>query len=490
MNNYEFWFVVGSQFLYGAETLRQVAENARVITKKLESSESIPANCKIVYKDTVKTAEEITRIVKEANYRDDCAGVIVWMHTFSPSKMWINGLSLLQKPYLHLHTQFGRRIPNLEIDMDFMNLHQSAHGDREHGFIDARMRSARKVVAGYWQDAPVQAKISSWMRSAIGFCVSKALKVVRFGDNMREVAVTEGDKIEAQLKFGWQVNTWPVGALAEEIANVNDGDVDNLMRTYAQIYEIATEDLEAVRYQAREEIAIKRILDREGAGAYTDTFQDLYGIDQLPGLATQHLMAQGYGFGAEGDWKTSAMTHIIKQMTDGKGGSSFIEDYTYDLEPGKERCLGAHMLEVCPTIAAGKPRIEVHPLGIGDRNPPARLVFEGRVGKAILVTLVDMGGRFRLIVHDVEAVDPGMDMPNLPVARVMWRPEPNLIDGTHCWILSGGAHHSVLSYDATAEMMRDWAELMGIEFVHIDKDTTVEGLKNQLFLMDLAWKLR
>ena len=277
--------------------------------------------------------------MKEANYRDDCAGVIVWMHTFSPSKMWINGLSLLQKPYLHLHTQFERRIPNLEIDMDFMNLHQSAHGDREHGFIDARMRSARKVVAGYWQDAPVQAKIASWMRSAIGFCVSKALKVVRFGDNMREVAVTEGDKIEAQLKFGWQVNTWPVGALAEEIANVNDGDVDNLMRTYAQIYEIATEDLEAVRYQAREEIAIKRILDREGAGAYTDTFQDLYGIDQLPGLATQHLMAQGYGFGAEGDWKTSAMTHIIKQMTDGKGGSSFIEDYTYDLKPGKERCL-------------------------------------------------------------------------------------------------------------------------------------------------------
>ncbi len=490
MNNCEFWFIVGSQFLYGAETLRQVAENARVIAERLGSSESIPANCRIVYKDTVKTADEITKIVKEANYRDNCAGIIVWMHTFSPSKMWINGLSLLQKPYLHLHTQFGRNIPNTEIDMDFMNLHQSAHGDREHGFIDARMRSARKVVVGYWQDASVQTKIAKWMRSAIGYCVSKSLKVVRFGDNMREVAVTEGDKVEAQLKFGWQVNTWSVGALAEEIANVRDGEVEELMRTYAQVYEIATEDLEAVRYQAREEIAIKRILDREGACAYSNTFQDLYGMDQLPGLATQHLMAQGYGFGAEGDWKTSAMTHIIKQMTDGKGGSSFIEDYTYDLEPGKELCLGAHMLEVCPTIAAGRPRIEVHPLGIGDRNPPARLVFEGRVGKAILVTLVDMGGRFRLIVHDIETVKPMMEMPNLPVARVMWRPEPNLIDGTHCWILAGGAHHSVLSYDATAEMMEDWANMMGIEFVHIDKNTTVEALKKQLFLMDIAWKLR
>lgn len=488
--NNEFWFVVGSQYLYGEATLRQVANDAEKIAAGLGASEFLPADCKIVCKQVVKTAEEITRIVKEANYNDDCAGIIVWMHTFSPSKMWINGLSLLQKPYLHLHTQFGRNIPDLEIDMDFMNLHQSAHGDREHGFIDARMRSARKIVVGYWQDEPVRQKIGSWMRSAIGFRVSKRLKVVRFGDNMREVAVTEGDKVEAQLKFGWQVNTWPVGSLAEEISKVAEPEVDDLFKDYENSYEVNTDDIESVRYQAKMEIAIKRILEREGASAFCNTFQDLYGMDQLPGLASQHLMSLGYGFGAEGDWKISALTHIVKQMTKDRSDASFMEDYTYDLEPWKELCLGAHMLEVCPSIASGKAKIEVHPLGIGDRNPPARLVFEGKAGKAVLITLIDIGGRFRLIVHDVEAVTPTLKMPSLPVARVMWRPEPDLLVGTHCWILAGGAHHSVLSYSATAEMMEDWAEMMGIEFVHITKDTTVENLKQQLFFSDLAWKLK
>lgn len=488
--NNEFWFIVGSQFLYGEETLQQVAKNAEKIASSLGGSKFLPPNCKVVYKQTVKTAEEIVQIVKEANFNDDCTGIIVWMHTFSPSKMWINGLALLQKPYLHLHTQSGRNIPDREIDMDFMNLHQSAHGDREHGFIDARMRSPRKIVVGYWQDDPVQQKIASWMRSAIGYRVSKNLKVVRFGDNMREVAVTEGDKVEAQLKLGWQVNTWPVGSLVEEMDKVIDGEIDELLKEYENTFEINTDDLPSVRYQAKIEIAIRRVLEREGAGAYCNTFQDLYGMEQLPGLASQHLMSKGYGFGAEGDWKISAMTHILKQMTSDHPDASFMEDYTYDLEAGNELCLGSHMLEVCPSIAAGKAKIEVHPLGIGDRNPPARLVFEGKAGKAVLVTLVDMGGRFRLIVHDVEAVTPTLEMPNLPVARVMWRPEPNLIIGAHCWILAGGAHHSVLSYSVTAEMMEDWAEMMGIEYVHISKDTTVESLKQQLFFSDIAWKLR
>lgn len=485
----EFWFVVGSQFLYGPETLERVASDARTIAEALDASPLIPGH--VVYKVTAKTAEEITQVVKEANYDDSCAGIITWMHTFSPSKMWINGFALLQKPYLHFHTQFGRNIPDKEIDMDFMNLHQSAHGDREHGFIGARMRLARKVVVGYWKDEPVQAQIGSWMRSAIGYKVSKNLKVVRFGDNMREVAVTEGDKVEAQIKLGWQVNTWPVGELAAEVDKVSEADVDARVKFYQEKYTLATDNMDSIRYQAKEEIAMRRILEREGAGAYANTFQDLYGLKQLPGLASQRLMEDGYGYGAEGDWKVAAMTHIVKQMTAGlSGGTAFMEDYTYDLEPGKELSLGAHMLEVCPTVAAGKPRIEVHPLGIGDREPPARLVFEGHPGKAIVISLVDMGGRLRLIVQDIEAVKPILEMPNLPVARVMWKAMPDLLTGAHAWILAGGAHHTVLTYAATAEMMEDWAEMMDIEFVHITKDTTIEAFKQQLFLSDIAWKLR
>ena len=489
MKKYNFWMLVGSQFLYGPETLKQVEEHARAMADGINQSEAVP--CKVTYKETVKTSGEITKLIREANADESCAGIITWMHTFSPSKMWINGLGLLQKPYLHLHTQFNRNIPDTEIDMDFMNLNQSAHGDREHGFIGARMRIARKIVVGYWQDDNVQKQIGGWMRSAVGYAVSKNLKVVRFGDNMRNVAVTEGDKVEVQMRLGWEVNTWPVGDLVQEMEAVAETEIDALIKDYEENYQIATDDMDAVRYQAREEIAIRRILDREGAGAYTNTFEDLHGMKQLPGLASQRLMEQGYGYGGEGDWKVSAMTHIVKKMTEGLNlGTSFMEDYTYDLEPGNELSLGAHMLEVCPTLAADKPRIEVHPLGIGDREPPARLVFEGKAGPAIVISLVDMGGRLRLIVQDIEAVEPIYKMPNLPVARVMWKAMPDLITGAHAWILAGGAHHTVLTYDADAEMMEDWAEMMDIEFVHITKDTTIPALKQQLFLNDLAYKIK
>ena len=489
LKNYEFWFVVGSQFLYGPEVLETVANRAEEMVEKMNASGNLP--CKLVYKVTAKTNKEITDVVREANYAENCAGIITWCHTFSPSKMWINGFANLQKPYLHFATQYNREIPNDEIDMDFMNLNQAAHGDREHGFIAARLRMPRKVIAGYWQDEDVQARIGSWMRAAVGVAFSKSLKVMRFGDNMREVAVTEGDKVEVQTKLGWQVNTWPVGKLVETMNEVTEAEIDAKMAEYESLYVMATEDIETVRYQAREEIAMKKMLDAEGCMAFANTFQDLYGMKQLPGLASQNLMAQGYGYGGEGDWKVSAMTAIMKAMSEGQtGGTAFMEDYTYHLEKGNEYSLGAHMLEVCPSLAAEKAKIEVHPLGIGDREPPARLVFEGKAGAAIVVSLVDMGGRLRLICQDIECVKPIMDMPNLPVARVMWRAMPDLTTGVECWITAGGAHHTVLSYDVTAEQMKDWATMMDIEFVHITKDTTVESLEQQLFLNDLAWKLK
>lgn len=489
MKNYEFWFVVGSQFLYGDEVLETVAKRAEEMAAKMNASGILP--CKVVYKVTAKTNKEIADVVKEANYDDKCAGIITWCHTFSPSKMWINGFVDLQKPYCHFATQYNREIPNEEIDMDFMNLNQAAHGDREHGFIAARLRMPRKVIAGYWQDEDVLERIGDWMRSAVGVAVSKSLKVMRFGDNMREVAVTEGDKVEVQAKLGWQVNTWPVGTLVEYIEAVSEEEVDALMKEYAEKYVMNTDNVSAVRYQAKEEIAMKKMLDEEGCLAFSNTFQDLYGMEQLPGLASQRLMEQGYGYGGEGDWKVAAMTAIMKAMGEGKnGGTAFMEDYTYHLEKGKEYSLGAHMLEVCPSLAADKPKIEVHPLGIGGKGDPARLVFEGREGKAIVASLVDMGGRLRLIVQDIECVKPIMEMPNLPVARVMWRAMPDLTTGVECWITAGGAHHTVLSYDVSASQMKDWATMMDIEFVHITKDTTVESLEKELFLNDLAWKLK
>lgn len=489
MKNREFWFIVGSQHLYGPEVLEIVAARAEEMAEKINANPNIP--CKFVYKATVKTPDEVTAVMKEANYDDNCAGIVTWCHTFSPSKMWINGFSILQKPYCHFATQYNREIPNDEIDMDFMNLNQAAHGDREHGFIGARMGMPRKIIMGYWQDEAPLKELGLWMRSAIGYAESKSLKVVRFGDNMRQVAVTEGDKVGVQMQLGWQVNTWAVGDLVAEMDKVTEAEIDALMAEYAEKYDMNTDDIASVRYQAKEEIAIKRVLDREGAKAYTNTFEDLHGMDQLPGLASQRLMEMGYGYGGEGDWKVSAMTRIIKAMCDGMGGgSAFMEDYTYHLTEGSEYSLGAHMLEVCPTLAANKPKIEVHPLGIGGKNPPARLVFEGKAGSGVVASLVDMGGRLRLIVQDIEAVEPIMDMPNLPVARVMWKAMPDLCTGAKMWIMAGGAHHTVLSYDATPEMLEDFAEMAGIEYVHISKDTTVEGLKQQLFFSDIAWKLK
>ena len=489
MENKEFWLVVGSQFLYGPEVLDTVAERAAEMAESMSASGKLP--CKLVYKATVKTDAEITEIMKAANRAEDCLGVVTWCHTFSPSKMWIHGLGLLQKPWCHLATQYNRRIPNEAIDMDFMNLNQAAHGDREHGFIGARMRLPRKIIAGYWQDAPVLEELGAWMRSAIGYDFSHKLRIVRFGDNMRDVAVTEGDKVEAQIKLGWQVDYWPVGHLVETMDELTEAEVDAQMDEYRARYDFATGDIATVRYQAKEEAAMRKILAREGAQAFINNFQDLYGMEQLPGLASQNMMADGIGYGGEGDWKVSGMTAIMKKMAEGlEGGTLFMEDYTYDLEPGNEISLGAHMLEVCPSIAAEKPRIEIHPLGIGGKNPPARLVFEGKAGPGIVVSLIDMGGRLRMIIQDIEVIKPTLDMPNLPVARVMWKPAPDLLTGVKCWIAAGGAHHTVLSTAVSAQMMMDWAEMMQIECVHITKDTKFEDFKKELFYNDIAWKLR
>ena len=484
----EFWFIVGSQDLYGEEVLRTVATRAQEMATELSKALPYP----LVYKVTAMSNGQITDVIAQANHDDSCYGIITWCHTFSPSKMWINGLAGLQKPYCHLATQYNLEIPNDEIDMDFMNLNQAAHGDREHGFIAARLRMPRKVIAGYWKDPEVQKRIAKWMRVCVGVRASRTMKVMRFGDNMREVAVTEGDKVEAQIKLGWQVNTWATGDLVKEMAKVTEEEIDTLFNVYKEKYDIATDNTFAIRYQAREEIAMKRMMDRNGCRAFSNTFQDLYGMQQLPGLASQHLMAQGYGYGGEGDWKVSAMTAILKAMgEDENGASGFMEDYTYHLVKGNECSLGAHMLEVCPSLAATKPRIETHHLGIGmNEKDPARLVFDGKAGKAIVASLIDMGGRMRLIVQDIEAIKPIMDMPNLPVAKVMWKPLPDLATGVECWITAGGAHHTTLSYDVDAEMMRDWARIMDIEFVHIGKDTTVEALEQQLMVNDLVWKLR
>ncbi len=485
----EIWFIVGSQLLYGEEVLNTVAHRGKEMAEFINANPRIP--CSFVYKGTIKSNAEVTAFIKEANYSDKCAGIVTWCHTFSPSKMWINGLAHLQKPFCHFATQYHVEIPNDEIDMDFMNLNQAAHGDREHGFIGARMGLHRKVVVGHWKDEVVLRELGDWMRAAVGYLVSQNLSVVRFGDNMREVAVTEGDKVEAQIKFGWKVNTWPVGELVHEIGKVTDAEAGAKVKEYQTAYEVKTDEIGAVYYQAKVEIAMERILLREHADAYTNTFEDLWGMDELPGIASQHLMTKGYGYGAEGDWKTAAMTHIIKAMTQGlTGGSSFMEDYTYHYEKGNEHSLGAHMLEICPSIAAAKPWIEVHPLGIGGKESPARLVFEGHPGNAVVVSMIDMGGRLRLIVQDVECVKPIMEMPNLPVARVMWKVKPNLREGIRQWITAGGAHHTVLTYDATAEMLEDWAEMMGIEFVHLTENTTTEQLKKELRVNDLLWKLR
>lgn len=485
----EFWFITGSQHLYGEEALRKIAQNTRKMVEELNKSDLIPYE--IVWKPVVTTPGEITETLESANYDQECAGVITFMHTFSPSKMWIAGLSRLNKPYCHFHTQFNREIPWNDIDMDFMNLYQSAHGDREHGFIGARLRKAREIVVGYWEDDDVRRRLGDFMRSAAGIAECRRLKVARFGDNMREVAVTEGDKVEAQIQLGWSVNYYPLGDLAEYVDAVGETDIDALMAEYESLYLMNTKEIAAVRYQARLEIGIRRFLEKGGFGAFTTTFEDLHGLDQLPGLAAQHLMAAGYGFGAEGDWKTAALLRVMKKMSAGlPGGTAFMEDYTYNLPLGDEMVLGSHMLEVCPSIAKDKPRIEVHPLGIGNRNAPARLIFNGAEGDAVSVSLIDMGGRLRMIAADVRAFSPLHPMPNLPVASVMWKPLPDLQTAAQAWILAGGAHHTVLSYALNASHMRSLAEMLGIEFIHIHEKTDINELKKELLWNDIAYKLK
>ena len=487
MKRYLFYFIVGSQHLYGENTLRQVNEDARKIVEGLNENANIP--CTIVYKPCVKTSAEISAVIREANRDPGCTGVITWMHTFSPSKMWIAGLSALQKPYLHINTQFNRDIPWNQIDMDFMNLNQSAHGDREHGYIAARMRLPRKVIAGHWQNEEFTAETGAWMRAAVGAAEGKRLRVMRISDNMRDVAVTEGDKIEAQLKLGWQVDHYGVGDVVDAADKVTDDEIDAQMTAYRAFYKFDTDDIDTVRYQARLEIAIKRMLDDGGYSAFHTNFQDLHGLKQLPGLAAQDLSRLGYGFAAEGDWKTAGLARTMKLIAYRlNGGTAFMEDYTYHFEPGNEMVLGAHMLEVCPTLAAEQPAIQVQPLGIGGKEPPARAVFKAKAGKAIVVSLVDMGNRLRMIVNDITCVEQPFDMPKLPVAGVLWKPEPNLKTSAEAWILAGGAHHSVLSFDITAQQMADYAEITGIEFIHIGKDTQIPAFRRELLYNDAVWR--
>jgi L-arabinose isomerase len=491
LKKHEFWFVTGSQELYGGDVLKKVEEHSKAMVKALDAA--LP--CTLVWKPVATGSDAIRGLVRQANADPKCAGIITWMHTFSPSKMWIAGLTELRLPLCHLHTQYNRDIPWDSIDMDFMNLNQSAHGDREHGFIGARLRLPRKVVVGHWEDAAVRERLGGWMRAAAAFADGRSLKVVRFGDNMREVAVTEGDKVQTQIDLGWSVNGWGVGELARAYEAVDEAAVKRLVASYAELYTIAPEASSGegaarVREQARLELAMSSFLEERGAGAYTTTFEDLSGLPQLPGLASQRLMAAGYGFGAEGDWKTSALVRAMKVMASGlKGGTSFMEDYTYHFEPGREAVLGAHMLEVCPSVAAAKPRLEVHPLGIGGKADPARLVFDGEAGPALNATLVDMGGRLRMIVNEVDAVTPYKAMPKLPVARVLWRPRPDLYRAAESWIIAGGAHHTGYSRVVKTEWLRDWAQMAGIEFLLIDGRCEPEELRKEIFWNDAAYRL-
>lgn len=486
IKDYEFWFVVGTQFLYGEDIFETINSHASEMCA--EWSKKMPCTIKAV--PCVKTSSEILDVMRKANSDEKCAGVITWMHTFSPSKAWIAGFSELKKPFLHVNTQYNRDIPWDEIDMDFMNLNQSAHGDREHGYITARMRLKRKVIAGYWKDEAFQKKMEVWMRAAVGAAESRKVHVLRISDNMRNVAVTDGDKIEAQIKLGWQVDHYGVCDVIREVENVTEAEIDEQMAEYEKYYTMDTDNIDAVRYQAKEEVGIKKFLEKHNFNAFHTNFEDLQALKQLPGLASQDLMRQGYGFGAEGDWKVAAMLRVMKCMAEGlDGGTVFMEDYTYHFEPGNEMLLGSHMLEVCPTCAAERPKIQVHPLGIGDREDPARLVFKAQTGKGIVVTLVDMGDRLRMICNDVECKEQVNDMPKLPVAGVLWKPLPCLQTSAEAWIYAGGAHHSVLSYSLTADNMRDFAEIMGIEFVHINENTEINEFRKELFYNDVAYKL-
>lgn len=491
----ELWFLTGSQHLYGKETLDQVAKNSRQIAESLDRAGKLPA--KVVWKPTLTGPDAIEAVCLEANSAPQCAGVITWMHTFSPAKMWIGGLTRLQKPLAHLHTQHNQELPWGDIDMDFMNLNQSAHGDREYGFIGARLRLNRKIVVGHYQDPEVVEELSGWARAAVGMAESRRLKIARFGGmNMREVAVTGGDRVEAQIKLGWSVNGYGVGDLVGCIAEVPDAEVDLLVKELDDTYAVVPalrrggEKHEDLRYAARQELAMRAFLEAGGFGAFTTTFEDLHGLKQLPGLACQRLMAQGYGFGAEGDWKTAALVRLGKVMTAGRpGGVSFIEDYTYHLVKGKERVLGAHMLEVCPSIAGGKPSLETHPLGIGGKADPPRLVFDARQGPAVNTTLVDMGGRMRMIVAELDVLTPEHAMPKLPTARAVWVPRPDLKRGAQGWIEAGGAHHAAHCQAVTTGEWEDFAGMAGLEVIRLGADLDLRALRNELRWNDVAYML-
>lgn len=493
IKSFEIWFITGSQHLYGEETLKQVAKHSMIISKSLNEQADIPV--KIVYKPVLKSTEEVYNLCQEVNAAQNCIGIIAWMHTFSPAKMWINGLKILQKPLLHLHTQFNRDIPWDSIDMDFMNLNQSAHGDREFGFIMSRMRLNRKVVTGHWENKKIIRQLASWIRAAIGWKDWQGARFVRFGDNMRYVAVTDGDKVEAEMKFGYSVNTHGVGDLVGIINDIKEVAISKRCEEYAIQYQLAPSlvkgnaNHDALRAAAKIELGLKRFLKEGNYKGFTDTFEDLHGMIQLPGLAAQRLMGEGYGFAGEGDWKTAALVRAMKVMATGlAGGNSFMEDYTYHFEPGNEMVLGAHMLEICESIAEGKPSCEIHPLGIGGKADPVRLVFNVAGGKALNASLIDMGNRFRLLVNEVTAVKPVNKLPRLPVARVLWKPMPDMETGCTAWILAGGAHHTCYSQNLSTETLQDFAEMAGIECITINEQTTIQQLKNELRWNDITYK--
>ncbi|HEX9922727.1 MAG TPA: L-arabinose isomerase [Anaerolineae bacterium] len=494
LKQFEVWFITGSQHLYGPETLETVAEHSRAIAQALSDSASIPV--KVVFKPVLTTPEAIRELCLEANAAGSCVGLIAWMHTFSPAKMWIAGLRMLQKPFAHLHTQFNSDIPWANIDMDFMNLNQSAHGDREFGFIGSRMRLERKVIVGHWQEGEVQAGLGVWTRAACAWHDAQGAKIARFGDNMRQVAVTEGDKVEAELRLGYSVNGYGVGDLVRYVNEAPEAEVERLLAAYQDEYEVAPslraggERHESLREGARIEAGLRQFLADGDFKGFTTTFEDLHGLAQLPGLGVQRLMADDYGFGAEGDWKTAALVRAMKVMSAGlDGGTSFMEDYTYHLNQSGLKVLGAHMLEICPTIAAGKPSLEIHPLSIGGKADPVRLVFDSKTGPALNASVIDMGNRFRLIVNLVDSVPTDEPLPKLPVARALWLAQPDLKTAAAAWILAGGAHHTGFSLALTAEYLEDFAEMAGMEFLLIDNDTRLAAFKKELRWNDLYYQL-
>ena len=481
----EVWFITGSQHLYGNEALKQVADHAKEIVQHFDNAEKIPVN--VIHKPTVTTPEQITKVMLDANHEKHCIGVVLWMHTFSPAKMWIEGLNLLKKPICHLHTQFNAEIPWSSIDMDFMNLNQSAHGDREFGFMMTRLRKKRKIIVGHWKSDSVQQKLGNWCRVAMGWHEMQHLKLARIGDNMREVAVTEGDKVAAQVKFGLSVNGYDSDDISERIDQLSEQDINQLVEEYEESYHLMDsltktgEMRQSLIDAAKIELGLQSFLEEGGFKAFTDTFENLGKLKQLPGIAAQRLMAAGYGFGGEGDWKTAAMTRVMKVMAKGlQGGTSFMEDYTNHFTENRSLVLGSHMLEICPSIADGKPSCEVHPLGIGGKEDPVRLVFNSPAGPALNASLVDMGNRFRLIINEVEAVDIENELPKLPVARVLWDCKPDMETAVTSWMLAGGAHHTVYSQAITTQMMEDFADIAGIECLVIDDQTTSRNFKNTL----------